>query len=103
MADAVRVTVFQDGAAYIDVKLPLSGRIGLVRVWRGTRWPALERTWYARLRPWIPWFSLERQVMRAIEYLLDHPPSDADQVRVKRELRAALAQLRLETSATPPP
>jgi hypothetical protein len=68
MPDAVRATVFREGASHVDVKMPSSGWFGEVRAWRGQRWPDLEKVWYGRLKPWIPWFSLERQVLRAIEH-----------------------------------
>jgi hypothetical protein len=39
-----------------------------VRLWRGFRWPTLVVSYWAAVRRWIPWFSLRRQVLRAVEH-----------------------------------
>lgn len=68
-SNAIQATLYRHGAAHVDVKIRPSAWFATVRVWRGERWPDLERTWYARVRGWIPWFSLERQVWKAVAYL----------------------------------
>lgn len=95
MPDAVRATVFREGASHVDVKMPSSGWFGEVRAWRGQRWPDLEKVWYGRLKPWIPWFSLERQVLRAIEHVTQRPPTGADREAVRRRLRGAMQRREL--------
>ena len=44
------------------------GRFAVVRLWRGSRWPKLEASYLAAMRHWIPWFSLQHQVLRAVEH-----------------------------------
>jgi hypothetical protein len=93
MSDAVQATLFRHGTSHVDVKLRPSAWFGVVRVWQGGRWPELEKIWYGRLRPWLPWFSIERQAVRAVEYVTQRPLIAADQTVVRRRLRAALRQL----------
>ena len=88
--DAVRTTLFREGARHVDVKVPASGWFATVRAWRGQRWPDLEKVWYGRLKPWIPWFSLERQALRAIEHVTRRSPTASDREAVRRNLRVAL-------------
>ena len=66
--DIVRVTVHRTANWHVDVKVRPRARLAEIRAWRGERWPALEKTWHARMRWWIPWFSLKRQAVRAVEY-----------------------------------
>lgn len=95
MQHVIRTTVFRQGASHVDVKLPLSGWFGVVRAWRGERWPDLEKVWYGRLKPWIPWYSLERQVLRAIEHVTQRPATKADRKAVQLKLRDAILQRQL--------
>jgi hypothetical protein len=64
----VRVTVHRTANWHVDVKVRPGARLAEIRAWRGERWPDLQKTWHARMRCWIPWFSLRRQVVRAVEY-----------------------------------
>ncbi len=93
---AIRVALYHGSDARLDVKLRPSSWFAQVRLWRGRRWPNLERTWYARMRPWIPWFSLERQALRAAAYLVDgEPPPDVERA-IRDEVQVALERLRIE-------
>ena len=93
---AVRVTLYHGSDARLDVKLRPSSWFAQIRLWRGRRWPSLERTWYARMRPWIPWFSLERQALRAASYLADGtPPPDVART-IREEVRVARERWRVE-------
>jgi len=67
MTPDIRVTVYRAASAHVDIKVRPGARFAEVRVWRGGRWPDLVSRSYARLRKWIPWFSLERQALRAME------------------------------------
>lgn len=83
-------TIYRSGMRYVELKLSGMASFAEVRVWRGHRWPDLERVWYARMRRWIPWFSLERQALRAVEYVAHAPPSTAERAALTREVRAAV-------------
>ena len=65
----IKVTVYRAASAHVDIKVRPGARFAEVRVWRGGRWPDLASSFRARLRGWIPWFSLERQAMRALELM----------------------------------
>jgi hypothetical protein len=93
---AVRVTLYHGSDARLDVKLHPSSWFAQVRLWRGRRWPSLERTWYARLRPWIPWFSLERQALRAATYLSDREPPPGLRRAIQQEVRIVIERMRVE-------
>ena len=69
MTEDIRVTVYRAASAHVDIKVRPGSRFAEVRVWRGGRWPDLASRYYARLRRWIPWFSLERQALRAMEFM----------------------------------
>ena len=68
MTEAIRAEIYRHGDARVDLRIRPDAWFAQVRVWNGVRWPKVERTWHARMRGWIPWFSLERQVVRAVEY-----------------------------------
>ena len=68
MTDDVRVDIYKHGDARVDLKVHRRDCFAVIRVWDGARWPKVVRTWRARMRRWIPWFSLERQVVRAVEF-----------------------------------
>lgn len=68
MTKDTRTDIYRHGDARVDLKIRPAAWFAHVRVWNGARWPKVERTYHARLRGWIPWFSLERQVVRAVEY-----------------------------------
>ena len=69
MTEDIRVTVYRAASAHVDIKVRPGARFAEVRLWRGGRWPELVSRFYARLRQWIPWFSLERQALRAMELI----------------------------------
>ena len=69
MTEDIRVTVYRAASAHVDIKVRPGARFAQVRVWRGGRWPDLVSRSYARLRRWIPWFSLERQALKAMEFM----------------------------------
>jgi hypothetical protein len=69
MTEDIRVTVYRAASAHVDIKVRPGSRFAEVRVWHGGRWPDLVGRSYARLRTWIPWFSLERQALRAMEFM----------------------------------
>jgi hypothetical protein len=69
MSKTIRVTVFRTANVHVDVKLRSPGWFAEVRVWRGTRWPDLHARFRARVRGWFPWFSLRRQVSRAVKHV----------------------------------
>jgi hypothetical protein len=68
MPDDMRVDIYKHGDARVDLKTHPQDWFAVVRVWEGARWPKVVRTWRAKMRRWIPWFSLERQVVRAVEF-----------------------------------
>lgn len=63
-----RTDIYRHGDARVDVKLPPDAWFAQVRVWSGARWPKVEKTWRGYVKGWVPWFSLERQAVRAVEY-----------------------------------
>ena len=69
MSKIIRVTVLRTANVHVDVKLRYPGWFAEVRVWRGTRWPDLQARLVARVRGWLPWFSLRRQMGKAVEYV----------------------------------
>lgn len=89
-----RATVYQHGSTHVDVILHGRGWLAEVQLWDGARWPKIVRRWYAAGRRWIPWFSLERQVQRAVTTVIERPLDGAtrrallaDLVSVRRRLR----------------
>ncbi len=97
MAEAIRGDIYRHGDTRVDVKFPAKGWFARIRVWNGARWPKLERTWYGRTRRWVPWFSLERQAVRAIEYANRRSSVRLPREEIKRQARAALDNVRRET------
>ena len=65
----VRTMVYRQGTAHVDIQIRPGAWFGEVRIWRGERWPKLERRWYGRIRRWVPWPSLERQTLKAVCYV----------------------------------
>ena len=51
--EVFRKTIYRAGMSYVEVKLSGAAPLAEVRVWRGHRWPDLERVWYARMRSWM--------------------------------------------------
>jgi hypothetical protein len=91
MTEETRTEIYRHGDARVDLKIRPKAWFAHVRVWNGARWPRVERTYHARLRGWIPWFPLERQVVRAVEYANRRAsvfvPRDEIQKRVQNALK----------------
>ena len=64
-----RTDIYRHGDLRVDLKVDPRGWFVRVRVWSGGRWPKRLRTYLAKNRRWIPWFSLERQAIRAVEHV----------------------------------
>ena len=65
----LKTIVYREGAAYVEVRMRPGAWFGEVRVWRGARWPDLDRRWRGGMKWWIPWYSLEKQAMNAVRYV----------------------------------
>ena len=63
-----RTDIYRQGDVSVDLKVEPGARLVRVRVWSGGRWKRVERTYLAKHGGWFPWFSVERQAARAIEY-----------------------------------
>jgi hypothetical protein len=85
-----RVIVYRGSGEHVDVQIRPSAWIAEVRLWRGLRWPSLERKWLAATKPWIPWFSLETQVHRAVRQVTGGRLT----LLMAQEIRAALERVR---------
>jgi len=96
MSEAVRATVYRDTNVRVDVKAAREAWMAQVRVWRGTRWPELVGVWRARMRWWVPWFSLERQVVRALSYADRVSDTHLSSPEIRDKARSAAQWLRLE-------
>ncbi len=68
MPQDIRVDIYKHGDARVDLKVHPRDWFAVIRVWDGARWPKVVRTWRARRRRWVPWFSLEHQAVRAVEF-----------------------------------
>ncbi len=79
----IRLTLYRGSDSHLDLKVVPGARFAAIRLWRGRRWPNLERVWRARMRRWIPWFSPERQILRALQYIARH--SDVRLTRLETE------------------
>ena len=93
MTEETRTEIYRHGDARVDLKIRANARFAHVRVWNGARWPKVEKTWRARVRGWIPWFSLERQVVRAVEYANRRAAVLVPRDEVRRRVRNALKLL----------
>lgn len=96
MKDTVRVTVHRTANWHVDVKVRPRARFAEIRAWRGKRWPDLQKTWRARMRWWIPWFSLRRQAARAVEYVSHYDEAYLTRDDLQRKVADALRWLREE-------
>ncbi len=94
MSDLARTDIYRRGDTRVDVKLRPRAWFARVRFWSGGRWPRVEKTWYARSRRWVPWFSLERQAVRAVEHANRRSHAFLPRDEVERQVRAALHLLR---------
>ncbi len=94
MHDSARNDIYRYGDTRVDVKRGRKAWFARVRVWSGGRWPRVERTWYARTRRWFPWFSLERQAVKAVEHANRKSHTFLPRQEVRRRVRAALRMLR---------
>ena len=69
MTSDIKVTVYRSANAHVDIKARPGSRFAEVRVWRGGRWPDMVNRYYARLKKWIPWYSLASQTLKAVEFM----------------------------------
>lgn len=81
-----RAVVYRGSGEHVDIQMRPSAWFAEVRLWRGLRWPSLERRWLAATKPWVPWFSLERQVHRAVREITGGRLT----LLMAQEIRAAL-------------
>ncbi len=82
--------VYREGNAYVEIRVRPRGWFGEVRVWRGARWPKLDRRRHGAMKRWIPWYSLETQAMNAVRYVSNR---DAMPLLAVKEVRAAIERL----------
>ena len=90
MHDPIRTEIYRYGDTRVDVKLRARAWFAQVRFWSGGRWPRVEKTWYARTRRWLPWFSLERQAVRAVEHANRRSHAFLPRDDVRRRVKAAI-------------
>ena len=92
MTGNVRIDIYTHGDARVDLKAHPRDWFAVIRVWDGARWPKVVRTWRARMRRWVPWFSLEHQAVRAVEFANRlasvHVPREVIRKRVQSTLKA---------------
>lgn len=93
ITEETRADIYRYGDARVDLKIRPGGWFARIRVWDGRRWPKVERIWRARLKPWIPWFSLERQVVRAVEYANRRASVYVPREEIRKRVRGALELL----------
>ncbi len=89
-----RADIYRHGDARVDVKLRPDAWFAQVRVWNGSRWPKVEKTWRGRVKGWVPWFSLERQAVRAVEYANRRSSVFMPREEIRKQVQAALRHLR---------
>jgi hypothetical protein len=87
----LQAVVYREGTAHVDVRLGSGAWFGEVRVWRGARWPAIEKRWRGRVKGWIPWYSLEDQAIKAVRYVTHR--ATLARLTVK-EVQAAIERLK---------
>ncbi len=88
-----RTDIYRHGDARVDVKLRPDAWFAQVRVWNGARWPKVEKTWRARVKGWVPWFSLERQAVRAVEYANRRTSVYLSREEIRKRVQTALKLL----------
>jgi hypothetical protein len=98
MSKMIRVTVLRTANVHVDVKLRPRGWFAEVRVWRGARWPELQTRLRARVRGWLPWFSLHHQVSRAVEYVSQFEELQLSPDELADKVGVALLLIAEETS-----
>lgn len=91
MPEDIRIDIYTHGDARVDLKVHPRDWFAVIRVWDGARWPKVVRTWRARARRWVPWFSLEHQAVRAVEFANRrasvHVPREEIRKRVQNTLK----------------
>ncbi|MCZ6857372.1 MAG: hypothetical protein O7F70_05190 [Gemmatimonadetes bacterium] len=93
MPEDIRVDIYKHGDARVDVKVHPRDWFAVIRVWDGARWPKLIGTWRGKTRRWIPWFSLERQVVRAVEFANRRASVHVPREEIRKRVQAALKSL----------
>ena len=94
MSEPSRTDIYRYGDVRVDVQVRPKAWMARVRFWSGRRWPRLEKTWYACTRRWLPWFSLERQAVKAIEYANYRSSAYLPRDEVRKHVRQALQLLK---------
>ncbi len=90
MRPSARTDIYRHGDVAVDVKISDGGWFAVVRVWHGTRWPKVVRTWRVPLKRWLPWFSLQRQAVRAVEYANRRASVRVPREHIEEQVRGAL-------------
>lgn len=93
MLPSTRADIYRHADVRVDVKIGARGWFAVIRVWNGTRWPKVERTWRAGVKRWVPWFSLERQAVRAVEYANHRASVYLSREQIRKQVRDALRTL----------
>ncbi len=93
MTDNVRIDIYTHGDARVDLRIRPRNWFAVIRVWDGARWPKVVRTWRAKRRRWIPWFSLERQAMRAVEFANRRASVHLPREEIRKHVQGALRSL----------
>ncbi len=93
----LKTVVYREGTAHVEVRLRPGAWFGEVRVWRGARWPDLEKQWHGRVKSWIPWYSLENQAIKAVRHVTHR--ATLARLTVK-EVQAAIERLKRGESKT---
>ncbi len=93
MPEDTRVDIYQYGDARVDLRIRPQAWFAVIRVWDGARWPKVVRTWRAKMRRWIPWFSLERQVVRAVEFANRRASVYVSREEIRKRVQGAIKLL----------
>ncbi len=93
MTDNVRIDIYTHGDARVDLKVHPRDWFAVIRVWDGARWPKVVRTWRARTRRWVPWFSLEHQAVRAVEFANRRASVHVPREEIRKRVRGTLKEL----------
>ena len=93
MPEDIRIDIYTHGEARVDLKTHPRNWFALIRVWDGARWPKVVRTWRAKMRRWIPWFSLERQVVRAVEFANRRASVYVSREEIRKRVQGAIKLL----------
>ena len=93
MPQDVRIDIYKHGNARVDLKVDSRDWLAVIRVWDGARWPKVVKTWRARMRRWVPWFSLEHQAIRAVEFANRRESVHVPREEIRKHLQGVLKSL----------